>query len=108
MSATAPAFIGSTPSLPGTAELRALRPWDIHFHLEPSTARTLTQEMEALLPFIDRMGIERLCPFLHVGLGTSQRGGESKPGYVREVEELLARWPDRLLGFVWLNPNKVD
>ncbi|MDZ4287609.1 MAG: amidohydrolase family protein [Prosthecobacter sp.] len=96
-----------SPFLPDTAALTALRIWDLHFHLEPNIRRTLSQLMEELLPFIDRMGIERLCPFLHVGLGTSRSPAEFKPGYLKEVEELLRRWPDRLLGFVWLNANKV-
>lgn len=94
--------------LPSREELVRLRIWDIHFHLEPSSNRTLSQEMERLLPLIDRLGVERLCPFLHVGLGTSRQKAEFKDGYLQEVDDLLKRWPDRLLGFVWLNPNQLQ
>ena len=101
------ASLPPSPALPGTAGLQALRIWDIHFHLQPHPRRTLSQEMEELSPFIDRMGIERLCPFLHVGLGTARTPAEFKADYIKEVEDLLQRWPNKLLGFVWLNPNKV-
>jgi predicted TIM-barrel fold metal-dependent hydrolase len=105
--AAMPSLLPPAPALPATAGLKALRIWDIHFHLQPSPRRRLAQEMEELEPFMERMGIERLCPFLHVGLGTSRQQGEFKPTYLQEVDELLQRWPNKLLGFVWLNANKV-
>ncbi|HYE76778.1 MAG TPA: hypothetical protein VEI97_02220, partial [bacterium] len=97
-----------SPALPSTTEaFQALRTWDLHFHLQPESRRTLSDLMEDVLPFVDRLGIERLCPFLHVGLGTARTPAEFKPGYIQEVEDLLNRWPNQLLGFVWLNANKV-
>lgn len=101
--------------LPGREELAQYRIWDAHLHVWPfpDEGRSLTAQMEEdIAPFAQRMGIERLCAYLHVGLGTSQN--YPNPDEVfrakmeRENRELLARWPDLLLGFVWLNPNRVE
>lgn len=83
-----------------------MRIWDLHTHF-PSTGLTAEQRAEKLLRVADRMGIERLC--LYMGFPWSQ---DPSPENFRaqndQVLSVLPKWPDRLLGFVYLNPKHVD
>lgn len=55
----------------------------------------------------DRLGIERLC--LYMGFPWS---ADPSPEKFRaendQVLSVLPKWPDRLLGFVYLNPKHID
>jgi predicted TIM-barrel fold metal-dependent hydrolase len=83
-----------------------MRIWDLHTHF-PSTGLTAEQRAERLLRVADRMGIERLC--LYMGFPWSL---DPTPEKFRaendQVLSVLPKWPDRLLGFVYLNPKHVD
>lgn len=81
--------------------------WDLHSHLSGVMGETPEERMGRILFFADRMGIERLC--LYMGMKWSY---DPSPDDMRrqndEVLRVLARWPDRLFGFVYLNPNHVE
>ncbi|MEP6667810.1 MAG: amidohydrolase family protein [Chthoniobacter sp.] len=83
-----------------------MRIWDLHTHFA-STGLTAEQRAEKLLRVADRMGIERLC--LYMGFPWSQ---DPAPDKFRaendQVLSVLPKWPDRLLGFVYLNPKHVE
>lgn len=92
------------PSLP---DFRQYRIWD-SFSL-PSAARpngSLEAAIEVLLQRADQFGIERLSPYFHIGLGTLAAGREG-PGAEdpAQIRRCLERWPNRLVGFMFLNPT---
>ena len=84
-----------------------MRIWDLHTHFPASGGATVDKRAEALLRVADRMGIERLC--LYMGFPWSQ---DPAPENFRaendQVLSVLPKWPDRLLGFVYLNPKHAD
>jgi predicted TIM-barrel fold metal-dependent hydrolase len=63
--------------------------------------------MQEMLKYADRMGIERLC--VYMGMKWSH---DPTPEDMRkqndEVLQVLSKWPHRLFGFVYLNPNHVE
>jgi hypothetical protein len=63
--------------------------------------------MGYLIPFMDRLGISRVM--LSLGYPLLE---DPSPQQLRENNEqvlrVLERWPERTLGFVYLNPNHVD
>ena len=63
--------------------------------------------MGRLLMYADRMEIERLC--VYMGMKWSH---DPSPDDMRrqndEVLSVLEKWPQRLFGFVYLNPNHVE
>ena len=81
--------------------------WDLHCHLSGVPGETPAERMASLLNYADRMGIERLC--VYMGMKWSH---DPSPDDMRrqndEVLSLLEEWPQRLLGFVYLNPNHVE
>src|SRR3954471_8772942 len=81
--------------------------WDLHCHFSGVPGTTLEQRMRQILRYADRMGIERLC--LYMGLKWSH---DPSPEDLRqqndEVLEAIAAHPDRLFGFVYLNPRHLD
>jgi uncharacterized protein len=83
--------------------LGAHRVWDAHVHLH-SGAASPEESTARLLRCADRLGIERLI----VSLGTL-RGNDPPPkDFQRQNDETLRaiRYaPDRVLGFVYLNPK---
>ena len=84
-----------------------MRIWDLHTHFATAGGLTAEQRAERLLRVADRMGIERLC--LYMGFPWSQ---DPAPDKFRaendQVLSVLPKWPDRLLGFVYLNPKHLD
>lgn len=81
--------------------------WDLHCHLSGVPGNTPEQRMARLLVYADRMGIQRLC--VYMGMSWSQ---DPSPEEMRrqndQVLEVVRRYPDRVLGFVYLNPGHVD
>jgi predicted TIM-barrel fold metal-dependent hydrolase len=81
--------------------------WDLHCHLAGVRGTTPEARAQELLKYADRMGIERLC--VYMGLKWSH---DPAPEDMRqqndEVLQVLAKWPERFFGFVYLNPNHVD
>lgn len=84
-----------------------MRIWDLHTHFPSTGGITAEQRAEKLLRCADRLGIERLC--LYMGFPWSQ---DPSPEKFRaendQVLSVLPKWPDRLLGFVYLNPKHAE
>jgi predicted TIM-barrel fold metal-dependent hydrolase len=81
--------------------------WDIHCHLTSAAGATPEERMAFLIRFMDRMGIERVMLSLGYPLladPSPQQLREENDQVLRAIE----RWPDRTLGFVYLNPNQVE
>jgi len=78
--------------------------WDLHCHLSGVEGRTPEQRAENLLRFADRLAIERLC--LYMGYPFLE---DPTPQQLREQNDqvlaVLRQFPDRFLGFVYLNPR---
>lgn len=81
--------------------------WDLHCHLSGVTGATPVERMTQLLAIADRMGIERLC--VYMGMTWSH---DPAPDIFRrendQVLEVLAKFSDRVFGFVYLNPKHVE
>ena len=81
--------------------------WDLHCHLSGVTGNTPEGRLAKLLEFADRMGIARLCIFM--GMEWSY---DPSPEKIRqendEVLRALRHFPDRVLGFVYLNPKHTQ
>jgi predicted TIM-barrel fold metal-dependent hydrolase len=98
-------FIASSAAL---VQRAAPRPpiWDVHCHLTSAEGATPEERMAYLIRFMDRLGIERVMLSLGYPLLA-----DPPPQQLREendqVLKAIARWPDRTLGFVYLNPNHL-
>jgi uncharacterized protein len=81
--------------------------WDAHVHLSGFSG-TVPQRVDQLLLHADRMGIQRLV----LSLGMPPFAHDPTPAdLVRQNDEVLqaiAHAPDRLLGFVYLNPKHPE
>lgn len=95
--------------LPTAGQLREYRIWDSYFlPAHGADPQRFARDMERSLPTIEKAAIERLCVFLHVGLGTADPATET---LLRAKADLvvapLKRWPKLLLGMMRLNPMDV-
>lgn len=81
--------------------------WDLHCHLSGVPGDTPETRVDRLLEFADRMGVARLCLFMGM-----QWDYDPSPEKMRndnnEVLRAIAHRPDRILGFVYLNPKHTD
>jgi hypothetical protein len=81
--------------------------WDVHSHLSGVPGDTPEARMARLLDYADRMGIARLCVFM--GLAWNY---DPSPEFMRksndEVLQAVRKFPDRVFGFVYLNPNHTQ
>lgn len=86
-----------------------MRIWDLHCHISGSTLREATPEERAehLVAVADRMGIERLCAYMGMRFVH-----DPTPDQLREQNDEILRavskFPDRLFGFVYLNPKHLE
>jgi predicted TIM-barrel fold metal-dependent hydrolase len=80
--------------------------WDLHCHLTSAQGKTPEERMAYLIRFMDRMRIERVM--LSLGYTLIE---DPSPQQLREQNDQVMRaiehWPDRALGFVYLNPNHL-
>lgn len=80
--------------------------WDLHCHFSGVTGATPEERIEKLLSYADRMGVSRLC--LYMGLSWNY---DPTPEQMRadndHVLRAIRRFPNRLFGFVYLNPKHV-
>jgi predicted TIM-barrel fold metal-dependent hydrolase len=81
--------------------------WDCHCHFSGVTGSTPEERIAKLLEFADRMSIERIC--LSMGLNWSH---DPSPADLRkqndEVLRAVAKFPNRVFGFVYLSPKHVE
>jgi len=82
--------------------------WDLHTHLTSALrGETIPEKAGHLVEVGSRLGIERFCLFM--GLGWSQ---DPDPENFRrqndDVLEAIRAHPDRLIGFVYVNPKHVE
>jgi len=82
--------------------------WDLHCHLtSPGQGDTATERVRRLIEIGDRHGIERYC--VYMGLRLLK---DPSPDELRQqnnaVLEAIKAFPDRLFGFVYLNPKHVQ
>ena len=81
--------------------------WDLHCHLSGVPGSTPEARLEKLLFYADRMGIARLCVFM--GMEWSYDPSPEKMRQENdEVLRAIRRFPDRALGFVYLNPKHTE
>lgn len=81
--------------------------WDVHCHLTSADGASPEERMAYLIRFMDRLGIQRVMLSLGYPLlvdPTPEQLGEENDQVLKAIE----RWPDRALGFVYLNPNHVS
>ena len=95
--------------LPSRAEFAAYRIWDSYYFPRLRAVRgALQDDIAADLSVLEPFAIERLCVYLHVGLGTLLSGGKTSPAEdAADQRAVLNRWRDRLLGVINLNANDV-
>ena len=98
---------GSSWALAQARPAKASLIWDVHCHLSSAAGDTPEERITQLVKFADRLGIDRLM--LSLGYPLLE---DPAPQQLREendqVLRALRRWPDRTLGFVYLNPNQLD
>ena len=84
-----------------------MRIWDLHTHFPSIGGPTPELRAEKLLRVADRMGIERLCLYMGYPM-VADPTPEKFRAQNDQVLSVLPKWPDRLLGFVYLNPKHLD
>jgi predicted TIM-barrel fold metal-dependent hydrolase len=81
--------------------------WDVHTHLNGLDGRTPDERMAALVRFMDRMGVERVClmmgyPFLTDPTAEQLRRQND------QVLQALAHYHDRAFGFVYTSGHHPE
>jgi uncharacterized protein len=87
-------------------DVQRIEIWDLHCHLAGLPGDTPAKRLEHVLRYADRMGIARLC--LYMGMTWSY--DPSPADFRQQNDEVLAataRYPNRVFGFVYLNPRYV-
>lgn len=88
-------FLLNPPSvgLPSREELLEMRIWDLHYHG--------ADEQEEIMPFFDRMGVERVISL-----------DVARPGITEETLAqnlaLLDKWKHRMSGIIRVDPSRLD
>jgi predicted TIM-barrel fold metal-dependent hydrolase len=76
---------------------------DMHCHLGPtSNYYNPAAEIEQMIEDADRVGVEKLCIAPHVALFADHRLGNL------QTCDAIQKFPDRVLGYLCLNPNKPN
>ncbi|MCA9190816.1 MAG: amidohydrolase family protein [Planctomycetales bacterium] len=78
--------------------------WDLHGHLAGQKGQTPQERAVRLLHFADRMNITRLCLYMGMSFSYAPTPEEMRQQN-DEVLQALQVNQDRLLGFVYLNPQ---
>jgi predicted TIM-barrel fold metal-dependent hydrolase len=80
--------------------------WDVHGHLN-APGETPSERIDNLLPFADRIGIERLIVFMGYPFLEDPTPDEMRRQN-DQVLEVVEHCGGRVLGFVYLNPNHTQ
>jgi predicted TIM-barrel fold metal-dependent hydrolase len=94
---------GALAAVPPGEGLGQIPAWDAHTHFSAVTG-TVPQRVAQLLKYADRVGIERIVMFM----GTSFIAQPTPQQFRQQNDEVLqaiAIAPDRVMGFVYLNPH---
>jgi predicted TIM-barrel fold metal-dependent hydrolase len=86
-----------------------MRIWDLHCHISGLGVPQATPEarLEHLLTVADRLGIERLCLFMGMRFTHDPSAARMREEN-DEVLRAIAKFPDRVFGFVYLSPKHVE
>ena len=107
MSASASDSFARAHGLPTLDERVGYRMWDMHYHgFNPPYTVSPVEQNAIAFKYVDRMGVEVVCPFVHVGIGTAP-GVTPSPELERQFEEIFEGWRGRLAGHVWMNSTDV-
>lgn len=81
--------------------------WDGHCHLAGVPGATPTECMGNMVALADRMGVAKMCVFMGMTFDY-----DPSPEKLREdndqILEAVRAYPDRALGFVYLNPKHLE
>lgn len=78
--------------------------WDLHCHFSGVTGDTVEQRTVKLLEYADRMHVQRLIFFMGLSWSYTPDPAEFRKQN-DQVLSALEKWPDRLLGFAYLNAS---
>ena len=96
--------VNDGPQAKATSDMRI---WDCHSHLGNVRGEKPADRMARLIEYADRMGIERLIAFMGWPFVY-----DPAPEEVRrqndQILDAIRDWPDRVFGYVYLNPNHID
>lgn len=82
--------------------------WDLHTHLTPALKGANAAEKAAsLIEIGDRHGIDRYCVFMGIDWNRDPDPADL-PKQNNDILEAVEAHPDRLFGFVYLNPKHVQ
>ncbi len=84
-----------------------VRIWDCHGHLGNIRGEKPADRMARLIEYANRMQVERLIVFM----GWPHTYDPSPEEITRQNDQVLEAirdWPDRALGYAYVNPNHVD
>jgi len=82
--------------------------WNLHCHLYGLPGKSGRERVASALAFADRLGIRRLIFFMGMEVGVPSPSPEDLRRYNDECIEAIAPWHPRVLGFVYLDPSRVD
>jgi uncharacterized protein len=105
LAGTAAASAPRSTASPQTADSPIV--WDVHCHITSASGNTPEERATDLMRFADRLGIHRLMLSLGQPL-LENPDPQQLRGQNDQVLRALRRWPDRTLGFVYLNPNYLE
>jgi hypothetical protein len=84
-----------------------VRIWDGHTHLASFRGKKPADRMARLIEYADRMRVERLVVFM----GWPFEYDPAPDEFRRQNDQILEAirdWPDRALGYAYVNPNHID
>ena len=81
--------------------------WDMHCHFSGVTGETVEQRAAQLLVYADRMHVERLIFFMGWPWSYTPEPAEFRKQN-DQVLSVLQRWPERVLGFAYVNASFPD
>ena len=97
----------SAVATPTKAQDRKVRIWDLHCHLNGFEGASPSAKAAEMLRFADRMRVERMCVYLGYPFSNDPPPDDLR-AQNNQVLEALRVGRERMLGFVYLNPNHLD